>query len=124
MSSVHVRPAAPADAADLIEANRQSRALHHPWLAPCTDQTGFDAWLERALTGPTVHLVARETATSTLVGVVSLSEIVLGLFRNAYLGFYGNAAVMRRGLMTEAVREGLRHGFHDVGLHRIEANIQ
>ena len=124
MPDVQLRPATRTDAAELIEANRQSRSLHHPWVAPCTDQASFDAWLDRALTGPTIRLIAREAATSALVGVVSLSEIVLGPLRSAYLGFYGNGAITRRGLMTEAVREGLRHGFGDVGLHRVEANIQ
>ena len=109
MPDVQLRPATRADAAELIEANRQSRSLHHPWVAPCTDQASFDAWLDRALTGPTIRLIAREAATSTLVGVVSLSEIVLGPLRSAYLGFYGNGAITGRGLMTEAVRERSVH---------------
>jgi ribosomal-protein-alanine N-acetyltransferase len=30
----------------------------------------------------------------------------------------------RRGLMTEAVRKTLLHAFEEIGLHRLEANIQ
>jgi len=33
-------------------------------------------------------------------------------------------ATAGRGLMTEAVRQTLAHAFTEIGLHRVEANIQ
>ena len=122
--SVDVRRARRADAAELIAANRENVAYHAPWLTAFTDQAGFDAWFARAVTGPHVSLIARERSGGALVGVINLSEIVMGVFRSAYLGYFGFAATGGRGLMTHALREAVRYAFDELGLHRVEANIQ
>ena len=57
MPDVTLAPVTRADAAELIRGNLESREHHHPWMAPFTDQAGFDAWFGRTLTGPgTVNL--------------------------------------------------------------------
>jgi ribosomal-protein-alanine N-acetyltransferase len=58
------------------------------------------------------------------VGVGNLSQIVLGDFRSAYLGYFGFAPFEGCGYMTEGVALVVRSGFEDVGLHRLEANVQ
>ena len=125
MPDVTLAPVTRADAAELIRGNLESREHHHPWMAPFTDQAGFDAWFGRTLTGPHVGLVAREAASGRVVGVVNLMEIVANPFyQGAYLGYHGMAALAGRGLMTEAVRLATAHAFGALGLHRLEANIQ
>ncbi len=62
--------------------------------------------------------------SSGIVGVVNLTEIVLKGFQSAYLSYYGMAGSIGRGLMTQAVRQAADHAFGEVGLHRLEANIQ
>lgn len=125
MPLVTLRPAARADAGELVRANQASRELHHPWAAPFTDEAGFDAWWGRILTGPFIGLVARDAATGEIAGVVNVIEIVYGQFyRGAFLGYYGVAGMGGRGLMTEAVRLAARYAFDELGLHRLEANIQ
>ncbi len=62
--------------------------------------------------------------TGKIVGVINISEIVRGLFRSGYLGFYGNAAHSRQGYMKEGLALVLRDAFSRLGLHRLEANIQ
>ena len=120
---VRIRPVALPDRDALIAAHRASRDYHAPWAAPFTDADGFDRWWA-ARVGNGVGLVAHEAGTGALVGVVSLTEIVLGVFRSAYLGFHGVSATQGRGLMADAVRLACRHGFASLGLHRIEANVQ
>jgi [ribosomal protein S5]-alanine N-acetyltransferase len=56
--------------------------------------------------------------------VMNLSQIVRKGFQNAYLGYYGMITFARRGLMTEAVRLTVSYAFDEIGLHRLEANIQ
>ena len=109
---------------ELIRANQDSRAHHLPWAEPFTDDAGFDVWFGRSLTGPNVGLVAREIASRRIVGIVNISDIVLGAFHSAYLGYYGMAWCAGRGLMTEAVSLAVRYAFDTLGLHRVEANIQ
>lgn len=124
MPLIVLTPIARGDAAELIQANLDSCGHHQPWMAPFTDETGFDAWFGRTLAGPNVGLVAREVASRQVVGVVNLSEIVAGTLQSAYLSYYGIAALAERGLMTEAVRLAAAHAFGVLGLHRLEANIQ
>jgi ribosomal-protein-alanine N-acetyltransferase len=113
-----------ADAADLIAANRANQKYHLPWVISFTDKAGFENWYARVLTGPNVGLVARETASGQVVGVVNINEIVAGAFQSAYLGYYGMSNFSRKGLMTEALRAAINLAFDDLGLHRLEANIQ
>ncbi len=124
MNSIQLNRAIRADAADLIAANRANQDYHQPWVTPFTDQTGFDSWFGRCLTGPNVGLVARERVSGCIVGVVNISEIVVGAFQSAYLGYYGMSSFSRKGLMTEALRAAVDYAFDDLGLHRLEANIQ
>ncbi len=124
MTRLTLRPAQAGDAAALIEANRESRALHAPWVEPFTDQPGFDAWFQRQLTGPNLGLLAIEARTGGIAGVVNLSQIVGGAFQSAFLSYYGMARFARQGLMTEALRMAIGHAFGPLGLHRLEANIQ
>jgi [ribosomal protein S5]-alanine N-acetyltransferase len=124
MSAIRLSRAIRADAAALIAANRVSQEYHLPWVTSFTDQAGFDSWFVRCLTGPNVGLVAREIASNEVVGVVNINEIVAGAFQSAYLGYYGMSSFSRQGFMTEALRAAVSFAFGDLGLHRLEANIQ
>lgn len=124
MSVIRLNRVTRADAADLIAANVASQEYHLPWVTSFTDQTGFDMWFGRSLTGPNVCLIAREAASNGVVGIININEIVAGAFLSAYLGYYGMASFSRKGLMTEALRATVSYAFSDLGLHRLEANIQ
>lgn len=121
---IELSPVRRADAPALIEANRQSQSLHLPWVHSFTDQAGFDAWFGATLGGAQVSLVARERATGAVAGLVNISQIFLKGFCSAYLGYYAMTGGAGRGLMAEALALAIRHGFDEIGLHRLEANIQ
>ena len=53
-----------------------------------------------------------------------MSQIFLGNFRNAYLGYSAFVPFAGQGYMTEALRLVLGEAFGPLGLHRLEANIQ
>jgi len=65
-----------------------------------------------------------ERGTDGLVGVINLSNVVLGLFRSAYLGYYAFSGFERRGLMREGLNAVVQYAFRSMKLHRLEANIQ
>lgn len=122
MPRVRLGALADADAPELAEANRASPGLHAPWVAPFTDLAGFTAW--RAAEPGRVSLLARVAADGAVVGLFNLSQIAMGNFCSAYLGFYASQAQAGQGLMTEALGLVLAHAFGPLGLHRVEANIQ
>ncbi|MGV1753141.1 GNAT family N-acetyltransferase [Agrobacterium sp. CG674] len=124
MSKIKLSRVVPADAHALFDANRRSAAYHSPWVKPFIDQDGFDAWYGKMLTGPNIGYVVREAETEMIVGVVHLSEIVWGVFRSAYLSYYGTVDFSRKGFMAEGVAQVCGQAFDELGLHRLEANIQ
>lgn len=121
---VTIKPVTRADASDLISANIHSRDYHAPWVRPFTDMEGFERWFGQIVTGPNFSLIARTESSGSVVGVLNISQIVWGLFRSAYLGYYGMVAHSRRGLMSQALRLTTTYAFIEIGLHRLEANIQ
>lgn len=114
----------PQDGAELIAANLASLDLHEPWVSPCRDWASFQAYLARCDGDRSVGFIARERTSNRIVGIVNLSEIVRGFFQSAYMGYYAVAGMTGRGLMSEAVGLVVAHAFLELGLHRVEANIQ
>ncbi|WCE03106.1 GNAT family N-acetyltransferase [Pseudoxanthomonas sp. JBR18] len=112
------------DAAALIAAHRASVALHRSWVTPCLDQAGFEAWFSRTLAEDYLSLIALERGSGAVVGVFNASQISRGNFLSAYLGYYACVPYAGRGLMREALPQAIAYLFGEIGLHRIEANIQ
>ena len=119
-----LRPPTASDREELLRLARASRALHRPWVDPPTDPSAFRSFLRRSRL-PSVRaflVVRREDAA--IVGAFALSQIFLGSFRSAYLGYWVGAPHAGRGYMTEAMELLLRHAFGPLKLHRVEANVQ
>ena len=93
-------------------------------MQPFTDRAGFDAYFATLDGERSVGLVATHGTAGSLVGVITLSQIFRRNFQNAYLGFYGLQGQTGQGLMTEAVRLAVGYAFGELGLHRLEANVQ
>jgi ribosomal-protein-alanine N-acetyltransferase len=113
-----------ADADDFLRAARASRALHRPWVHPPCSSAAFAERIARSRGPQQRAFVVRRRDDAALVGCVEISQIVLGPLRSAYLGYYVFAGHARRGYMREALARLLRHAFGELGLHRLEANIQ
>jgi [ribosomal protein S5]-alanine N-acetyltransferase len=124
LSRVVIRPVQASDAAELVAANLASIDLHEPWVSPCRDHASFLGYLARCDGDRSIGFIARERESGRVVGVVNLSEIVRGFFQSAYMGYYGMAGMNGRGLMGETVSLVVAHAFRELGLHRLEANIQ
>jgi ribosomal-protein-alanine N-acetyltransferase len=71
-----------------------------------------------------IGLIVCRRADDALVGVFSISEIVRGLFKSGYLGYYAFEPHAGTGYMTEGLELVLRVAFKELRLHRLEANVQ
>ncbi len=58
-----------------------------------------------------------------IIGTVSLSNIVYGIFQSACLGYKLDELEINQGKMTEALIKFIEIAFNEYKLHRIEANI-
>ncbi len=121
---VSLRAPREADREEFVRLARASRRLHRPWVYAPETAREYDAYLIRARAeSERCFLVVRRDDDS-LVGVYNLSQISRGFFQSAYLGYYGFAPSLGRGLMAEGLELVLRQAFRDLKLHRLEANIQ
>ena len=117
-----IRPVTAADAGAFIAAAQRSRTLHRSWAtAPC-DAAAFERYLAR-FDGIAHHGFIVE-ADGELAGAINLTHIVLGALRSGYLGYFAFQGFEGRGLMTQGLNGVIRLAFKDLGLHRVEANIQ
>jgi ribosomal-protein-alanine N-acetyltransferase len=122
--AVAVSPPTPADADEFIAAARASRPGLLPWVDPADTAERFAAYLKRAARQDHECFLVRHQACAELVGFVNINSILRGSFQSGYLGYGGFAAHAGRGLMTAGVAAVIDVAFADLGLHRLEANIQ
>jgi ribosomal-protein-alanine N-acetyltransferase len=121
---VYLRPLRARDAAELIRLNRASRRLHGRYMAAPRHPTEFAAALRRSRRANVDVSLVCGREDDAIAGVVTLSEIVHGNLRSAYMGYYVGAPFSGQGYMTAGLTLVLRHAFGALRLHRVEANIQ
>jgi ribosomal-protein-alanine N-acetyltransferase len=114
----------PADQRRFLALVRSSRSLHRPWVSPPSTPKQFRAFLARIGRPENAASLVCEIETDAIVGVVNISNVVLGALRSGYLSYYAFAGFERKGLMTEAVQAVVRLAFRKLKLHRLEANVQ
>jgi [ribosomal protein S5]-alanine N-acetyltransferase len=121
---VELHPLSADDRDEFIDAMARSRSFHGTWITPPATPAEFDQLLRRAEDDSFVSLVIRLRADGRLAGMFNISEIVRRAFQSAYIGYGAIAGLERRGYMTEGMGLVLDHAFGELGLHRLEANIQ
>jgi [ribosomal protein S5]-alanine N-acetyltransferase len=121
---VRVRSPRAEDQDEFLQAMRASREFHHPWLEPPTTPEGFGVLLRRVHEDFFEPLIVERLEDGALLGFFNLSWIIRGALQSAFLGYGAVAAYAGHGYMTEGMQLTLNHGFAELNLHRIEANIQ
>ena len=70
-----------------------------------------------------VHLFLFLKDEKTLIGSISISNILWGVFLSCFLGYKLDKDFINKGYITEGIEEVISICFNDYKLHRIEANI-
>jgi ribosomal-protein-alanine N-acetyltransferase len=120
---VILKSPAPEDREAYMTAMRSSRKLHGRWLPPPSDEA-FDRLLLRARDPRQEPMLVCRRSDGAIVGFINISEIVRGVFQSAFLGYGGVAEHAGQGYMREGLELVLARAFTELGLHRLEANIQ
>lgn len=107
-----------------VAAVRASRDLHHPWIAPADSADRFEEWVDRLGGDDQEAYLIRHGSCGELVGYVSVSNIVRRAFQSAQLGYAAFSSHAGRGLMKQGLGAVIDVAFQEMGLHRLEANIQ
>lgn len=114
--TVVLRRATPKDADELDAAFKRSAEFHQPWTYPPKD-------IEKYTNQPHLYLVCVKE-TDEIAGTFNISQIVRYRFQSAYLGYNAFVPYHGKGYMRQGIRLLLREAFENLGLHRLEANIQ
>ena len=69
-------------------------------------------------------LVCCEQESGKVVGVLNLNNIVRSAYMCSTIGYYVFSRYQNKGYMKEGLKKVVRIAFEELGLHRIEANIQ
>lgn len=123
-SHVYVRPPAASDRDQFLAMTARNQRFHRPWVHPPRTREQFSAYLARFENPRTFGLFVVSLQDDAIVGAIHFNEIVRGLFLSSYLGYYGSREHAGRGWMREGMSLALHIGFQELGLHRVEANIQ
>jgi len=121
-----IRALSEADAPALAAAYRRNRDHLAPW-EPIRDEAFYTDDGQAAAVEATLEAAAEGTQDPWLilhgadvVGRVTLSNIVRGMFLSANIGYWTVLTHTGRGLATEAVGFAVRRA-DELGLHRVEA---
>ena len=113
-----------ADGAEFIRLMRDSRHFHYPWVNAPSDMDAWRRYLQRLERDNEAGFLVRRIADRALCGVINLNVIVHEALCSAYISYYAVAGQSGRGYMKEGMQLVIAHAFGELGLHRLEANIQ
>ncbi len=102
----------------------RNKSFHEPWVYVSSDPLYFDQYLKRLKSGSSQGFFIFTNDDRQFVGVINLNNIKLEPFGSASLGYYSEQSLCRNGYMKEAIRLVLGHAFNNIGLNRVEINVQ
>ncbi|NIM71525.1 MAG: GNAT family N-acetyltransferase [Xanthomonadales bacterium] len=112
------------DTREFTRAMRESQGLHHPWVSAPSDPRAYRRYLDRLAQDTEAGFLVRRHADHAICGVVNLNVITYEALCSAYLSYYAVKRYSGRGYMREGLQQVVDIAFGELGLHRLEANIQ
>ena len=118
----------PDDSMVLAELLRGNRAFFAPWQPRRREEYFSDEGqreaarkaLEQHKLGSSVPLVILDEQ-QRVVGTVTIQSIIRGFYQSCSVGYWLAEGAQGRGLATTALREATQMAFHELRLHRIQA---
>jgi [ribosomal protein S5]-alanine N-acetyltransferase len=119
-----IRRLALSDRRNFINLVRLSEDFLRPWVDLPSTPAKFDIYIKRfdGKTAEAMLICTREYGE--IVGAVSINDIVRGPYQRGILGYNAFSSSAGQGYVREGLRLIFRYAFMDLGLHRLEADIQ
>ena len=112
------------DEGAFLEAMRDSVGLHYPWVSAPKDHAGWERYMTRIKRDNEAGFLVRRIEDGVICGVINLNIITFEALCSAYVSYYGVVGQAEKGYMKEGMTQVIRYAFDELGLHRLEANIQ
>ena len=101
-----------------------STDLLFPWAVHPGTPENFDEYLKRFDGENAECLLICEREFGSIAGTVSISHILRGPYQRGVVGYNSFIPWANRGYMSEGLALVVRFAFDNLGLHRLEADIQ
>jgi ribosomal-protein-alanine N-acetyltransferase len=109
---------------EYLHAALRSRALHRGFVTTAGTPFEYREYLRRTRRANQESFFVVMTESNELAGVININDIVRYAQQSGRLGYYAFAPWAGRGLMREGLALVLNIAFRELGLHRLEANVQ
>jgi [ribosomal protein S5]-alanine N-acetyltransferase len=109
---------------DYLQGALRSRALHRGWVVPASTPLEYRAYLRRARRANQESFFVIDAQSGELAGVININDIVRHSELSGRLGYYAFVPHAGKGLMLEGLGVVVERAFRELGLHRLEANVQ
>jgi ribosomal-protein-alanine N-acetyltransferase len=119
-----LRRVAAGDRDEFVLLAKDSEELHADWIRLPKTANEFDEYLARYDEETGVSTVVCRATTGEIAGFINISEIVRGPYLRATVGYGVFAPSEKQGYMTEGLKLAIQLAFDELGLHRLEADIQ
>jgi ribosomal-protein-alanine N-acetyltransferase len=109
---------------EFLQAARRSRSLHRGYVVTAATPAEFRRYLRAARRSNQESFFVVDVESNELAGVININEIVRHAELSGRLGYYAFMPHAGNGLMCEGLQLVVDRAFRELGLHRLEANIQ
>jgi len=111
---------------DYLDAVHRSRELHRGFVTAAANPADYRDYLRRARQESREAFFVVAAVSQQLAGVVNINDIVRerGLEQSGRLGYYAFVPHAGTGLMLDGLGRVISLAFLELGLQRLEANIQ
>jgi [ribosomal protein S5]-alanine N-acetyltransferase len=121
---VSLWPVTADDGEEFVDLARDSVDLHRNLIFAPRTAAEFGDYLARFDGVGAVGFVVRRNDTRRLAGLVNINDLARTPLRRGSLGFGGFTATAGNGYVAEGVRLAVRYAFAELGLERLEADVQ
>jgi ribosomal-protein-alanine N-acetyltransferase len=123
-SRLALRRLAVDDKHEFIQLVNASAEFLYPWVNLPSTPEQFDNLIHSLDNEHSMRLLICLRENDEIVGSFAISEVIRGPYQRATVGYNAFAATAGRGYMSEGFRLIFQFAFGDLGLHRLEADIQ
>lgn len=112
------------DASEFALLAGRSVDLHRPWIYAPTTVEEFNQYFSKFNPGTAECLLIFTRDVDAMAGFVTITGITRAPYHRAILGYGAFVPLAGKGYMSDGMKLAIRYGFDDLGLHRLEADIQ
>lgn len=109
---------------DFLAAALRSRTLHRGYVVTAATPDEYRRYLTCVRRANQESFFVVDAESGELAGVININDIVRNSELSGRLGYYAFVPHAGKGAMREGLVLVIERAFREVGLHRLEANIQ